>query len=125
MDVPLEFTNTSGRTCTLYGYPGVALTATAPGAQVGAAAERSSVRPATLITLAPGVTASATLQLVNVSFYSASACGPVSAGYLQVYPPGQTSAVYVPNTGYTGQACTKAIYQLGVSTVAVGTALAF
>ena len=71
----------------------------------------------------PGVTVSATLQIVNVAVYPSSSCGPVSVNYIQVYPPGQTSPSYVPYTSYTHEACSKPIYQLGVSTVAPGTAI--
>jgi hypothetical protein len=114
----IEFTNTSGRTCTLFGYPGVALTtSTAPGSQVGAAAARSTGKPKLVITLTPGKTASATLQIAQVVNYPASRCEPVSARYLQVYPPGQTSAVYLP---YTGQGCTKPVFVLGIEPVQAG-----
>jgi serine/threonine-protein kinase len=127
--VPLEFTNTSGQACTLDGYPGVALTtSTTPGSQVGAGATRltgislGANNPPAVVTLDPGATASATLQLVNVGVYSSGSCGPVPVSYLEVYPPGQTSAAYVPYTGYIGQACSKPVYQLGISTVEAGTA---
>jgi hypothetical protein len=127
--VPLEFTNTSGRACTLYGYPGVAVTTgTTPASQVGSGAIRLTSTPIganhapAAVTLAPDVTVSATLQLVNVGVYDSSACHPVSVSYLQVYPPGQTRAAYVPYTGYIGQACSKPSYQLGITTVEAGTA---
>jgi Protein of unknown function (DUF4232) len=122
--VPLEFTNTLGRTCTLRGYPRVALTTgTAPGSQAGAGPVRQTDRPEAVITLAPGATASATLQIVNVQAYPSSTCGQVSASYVQVYPPGQASAVYLPYK-YTGLPCSKPVYQLGIWPVATGTALA-
>jgi Protein of unknown function (DUF4232) len=115
----IEFTNTSGRTCTLFGYPGVALTtSTTPGSQVGAAARRSTGKPKQVITLTPGQTASATLQIAQVANYPSSSCQPVSARYLQVYPPGQTSARYLP---YTGQGCMKPVFVLGIEPVQVGT----
>jgi eukaryotic-like serine/threonine-protein kinase len=126
--VPLEFTNTSGRSCTLYGYPGVAVTTgTTSASQVGSEAIRTTggqaIRttdvPATLITLAPGATASATLVIVNVGVYY-GACNQVSVSYLEVYPPGQTSAAYVPDTGYTHQACTNPVDQLEITTIEAG-----
>ena len=40
--VVLDFTNTSGRTCTLYGYPGVSLVSGPPYTQIGLAAKRST-----------------------------------------------------------------------------------
>ena len=118
--IPIEFTNTSGRTCTLFGYPGVALTTSAaPSGQVGAAATRSAASPARVITLAPGASASASLKIAQVANYPAASCGPVSAKYLQVYPPGQKGAVYLP---YTGQGCSKPVFVLGIDPVVAGTA---
>jgi hypothetical protein len=128
--VPLEFTNNSGVACTLYGYPGVAdTTDTTPASQVGTQAVRTSggqaLRttdvPATLITLAPGATASATLIIVDVGVYY-HACNQVNVRYLEVYPPGQTSAAYVPDTGYTHNACTNPEDQLGITTIEPGSA---
>ncbi|HLY66534.1 MAG TPA: DUF4232 domain-containing protein, partial [Chloroflexota bacterium] len=117
---PLEFTNTSRRTCTLDGYPRVALTTRmAPSSQVGFAARRDAEKPALVITLAPAATASATIWMEDTSFYTGSSismCDPVSVSYLQVYPPGQTSAAYLP---YTGQGCSKGVH-LGAMTVQAG-----
>lgn len=118
----IEFTNNSGRRCTLFGYPGVALTTDkTPNSQVGAAATRSAATPKKVITLAPGNTASATLQIAQVANYPSSRCEPVSAHYLQVYPPGQTDAVYLP---YTGQGCSKPVFVLGIQAVQAGTGAA-
>ena len=47
----IDFTNTSGASCTLYGYPGVSLVA-ATHAQIGLAATRNTTAPVKLITLA-------------------------------------------------------------------------
>jgi hypothetical protein len=111
----IDFTNTSGRTCLLYGYPGVALTTgTTPASQVGAGATRSTAGQKTVVTLAGGATASATLQLVEVANYSTSACEPASGNYLQVYPPGQSVPVYLPLKAKT---CLKPVFALGISAV--------
>jgi hypothetical protein len=116
--VEIDFTNTSGRTCTLDGYPGVALTASeSAGSQVGAAASRASTKPAVVVTLTAGATASATLQVTEAANYPAASCEPKAARYLQVYPPGQKDPVYVP---YTSQGCVKPVFVLGVTTVAAG-----
>lgn len=113
--IQVEFTNTAGVTCTLSGYPGVALTkGKTPGSQVGTAATRAATRPATLVTLAPGTTAIAQVQLVDVLNYPTAKCVPASASYLQVYPPGQTMPLYL---AFTTQACTKPVFTLGVSPV--------
>jgi hypothetical protein len=111
----IDFTNTSGRTCLLYGYPGVALTTgTSSGSQVGAAATRSTVDPETVVTLAAGATADARLQVVDVLNYPAATCDPVDGSYLQVYPPGQATPVYLP---FKGQTCAKPVFAIGISTV--------
>jgi Protein of unknown function (DUF4232) len=116
--IQIELTNTSSVTCTLSGYPGVALTKSkAPSSQVGASASRSTTRPQTLVTLTPGTAAVAQVQLVDVLNYPTAKCVPASASYLQVYPPGQTMPLYLP---FTAQACTKPIFTLGISTVYAG-----
>ena len=119
LDYPLEFVNTSGRTCTLDGYPRVALTTRmAPGSQVGAAAGRNDDKPALVITLARDATASATLRILFAGDYLTSRCGPVTVRYLQVYPPGQEEAVYLP---FTGQGCSKPVLLMEITTVEAGT----
>jgi hypothetical protein len=115
----IDFTNTSGAACTLYGYPGVALTtAMTSASQVGPAATRNPAQPARIVTLAPRASASATLRLVQVANYPAGRCGPVSGSFLQVYPPGQKTAVYL---SYQGQTCVKPVFAMGIGAVAPGT----
>jgi hypothetical protein len=89
-----------------------------PDSQVGAAAARSAGQPVKLVTLAPNASASATLRLAQVANYPTASCGPVSGSFLQVYPPGQTAAVYLP---YQGQTCVKPVFVLGISPVQPGT----
>lgn len=89
-----------------------------PASQVGAAASRSDARPKTLVTLAPGATASATLQITQALNYPTASCAPVSASYLQIYPPGQTTAVYL---SYKGTGCAKPVFVLGIETIQPGT----
>ncbi|MBO0831609.1 MAG: DUF4232 domain-containing protein [Actinobacteria bacterium] len=90
----LELSNTSGQTCTLYGYPGVS--ALLGGVQMGSAAGRTASHPKTLVTLAPGATAHVILQLTNVANYPTATCKPVTATALRVYPPGATAALRIP-----------------------------
>jgi Domain of unknown function (DUF4232) len=114
----IDFTNISGRTCLLYGYPGVALTtSTTPASEVGTGASRSTADQKTVVTLAAGATASARLQVVDVLNYPTATCDPVSGNYLQVYPPGQSVAAYLP---YQGQTCAKRVFALGITAVAAG-----
>jgi hypothetical protein len=114
---PIRFTNTAGSACTLYGYPGVSFV-TASGIQVGAAATEDPVYPRQLVTLAPGDTAHAELQITVAQNYPPSACSPVTVHRLKVYPPGQTSALFIP---VTATACAKTSVQiLAVQTVQPG-----
>jgi hypothetical protein len=100
---PLLFTNVSGATCTLYGYPGVALARQDGGSTVGSAAIRNPAFAGELVTLAPGAVAHTSLQVAEAANYPAADCKPVTAHWLQVFPPGQYTALYV---AFTVQTCT-------------------
>lgn len=99
----LDFTNITGASCTLYGYPGASFVTAIGGKQVGAAAGRSPARKR-LIVLAPGQKAQARLDLVDVLNFPSSVCGAVNAHWLKVYPPNQFSALYVR---WTAKVCSK------------------
>jgi hypothetical protein len=87
----LEFTNLSGGTCTLFGFPGVSAT-NLTGTQLGSAAFRSGT-PHT-VTLANGTTAIAVLGITEASNFSQ--CNLVTAAGLRVFPPGQTQSRRIP-----------------------------
>jgi len=91
----LEFTNLSGRTCTLYGYPGVS-GVTLSGRQLGSAASRNPAQPRSTVSIADGASALTPLQIVNVGNFSQSVCGPTTAAGLRVYPPNQRASKIVP-----------------------------
>jgi Protein of unknown function (DUF4232) len=114
---PIVFTNNSSTTGTMYGYPGVSFV-TAAGAQVGAAAFEDPVYPRTLVTLAAGGVAHAELQVAVAQNYPKSTCKPVAVQRIKVYPPGQTSPLYIP---LSATACSNASVQiLAVQTVQTG-----
>jgi hypothetical protein len=114
----IDFVNISGVTCSLYGYPGVSFVTTGTGGHViGAAAAESSTTPRRLVTLAPGATGNALLRIVEAGIYPASKCGPVTAHWLQIYPPNQTTPAYL---AYTSPACSKPVNILSVSVVQPG-----
>jgi hypothetical protein len=114
----IDFTNTSRTSCTLYGYPGVSLVSgPAPYTQIGLAAKRNSTTPVKLITLAPGGSANALLQIVDALNYPASACSPTKATNLRIYPPNQLDPLYVATNA---QGCSKNSQVLFVSAVAAG-----
>jgi Protein of unknown function (DUF4232) len=113
----LVFTNISRVTCTLYGYPGVSLAGGKPVSQIGPAATESHQSPRRLVTLVPGAAASAVLRIVQAANFPPAKCHPVKAGYLQIYPPNQTTPVYLP---YKAQACAKPVQILAIGVVQPG-----
>ena len=113
----IDFTNTSGSTCTLYGYPGVSLVSGPPYMQIGLAAKRSTSTPRTLVPLAPGATANALLQIVDALNYPTASCGPAKATALKIYPPNQTVPVYLPNTS---NGCAKPVQIMTIGAVQPG-----
>ena len=113
----IDFTNTSGSTCTLYGYPGVSLVSGPPYKQIGLAAKRSTSTPLKLVTLAPGATANALLQIVDALNFPSASCGPTKATALKIYPPNQTAPVYLPNTS---NGCAKSVQIMYIGAVRPG-----
>jgi len=114
---PVEFTNTSAASCTLLGYPGVSFVSGIGGSQIGIAATRNPAVPRKLITLAPGQSVHAELQVVDAANYPPSSCGLVTAHWLKIYPPNQTAPLYV---SFTAQACSKPKTILTVQAVQPG-----
>ncbi|HEV2377826.1 MAG TPA: DUF4232 domain-containing protein [Streptosporangiaceae bacterium] len=120
---PINFTNTSQASCTLFGYPGVSFVAASSGSgQIGKPATRNAATAPQLVTLAPGGTAHAVFQVAQAGNYPPSVCKPVTAHWLRVFPPDQTAAAIV---GFTSQVCSAtgshlAGSQLGVTPVVPG-----
>ena len=117
---PIELTNISRSVCTLYGFPGVSFVTAVGGSQIGAAAVENPIRPRRLVTLAPGKTASALLQVVNAENYPRRRCKPVTAHWLKVYPPGETSALYYSFSALICSATVKSVNTLSVGTMQPG-----
>jgi hypothetical protein len=94
---PVNFTNTSDAPCGLYGYPGMSLVTAvgSAGQQIGAAAQRNPAFGKLSVRLTAGGVAHAWLQVAQADNYPASACQPVTAHWLRVFPPGDTVASYV------------------------------
>jgi hypothetical protein len=117
---PLEFTNASGAACTLFGYPGVSFVTGTGGSQIGGAASRNPAVSSALVTLAPGSTAHATLQVVNAMNYPNAECHLVTAHTMKIYPPNQTAPIYL---SFTAPACaghSKSVHILAVEAVQSG-----
>lgn len=116
----IDFTNTSGASCTLFGYPGVSLAGGSPVTQIGAAASRSSAASAKTVTLAAGATASALLRITQAENYPTTKCSPMPASYLQIYPPNQTTPIFL---AYRSTGCSlTAVKLLSIGVVEAGTA---
>jgi Protein of unknown function (DUF4232) len=113
----IDFTNTSGATCTLYGYPGVSLVSGPPYAQIGLAAKRTTTTPVKQITLAPGATANAVVQIVDALNFPTTTCSPVKSTHMRVFPPNQTISVYLP---YASYGCSKSVQTLFIAAVQAG-----
>jgi hypothetical protein len=99
----LELSNVSHQTCALFGFPGVSALG-AHGHQVGSAAIRNHSHPARLVTLRPGGTSHVELKVTDVSAIPSSACHPVKAEGLRVFPPNDLRSEFVP---LSFEACSK------------------
>jgi hypothetical protein len=118
--LPIEFTNQSSASCSLYGFPGVSFVTGVGGSQIGASANEDKATPRRLVTLAPGATAHALLQVAVAQNFPPAKCKLVTAHWLKIFPPGQTAAQYLK---YTAAACSNpsvSVRTLGVQTVQPG-----
>ena len=84
---------------------------------MGPAATRDTTTPRTRVTLAPGATANALLRITHAENYPAAQCHPATAQYLQIYPPGQTTPMYV---AYNATACTGTVGILSIGALQAG-----
>jgi hypothetical protein len=109
----LRFTNL-GATCALSGFPGVSA-ADLAGRRLGKPASRDRAVSRRLVALARGATARAVLRITNVHNFPRSACRPVSAAGLRVYPPSETRSKLVP---FPFEACAGGAVFLFVRAVA-------
>ncbi len=113
----LDFTNVSAVSCTLYGYPGVSLADGTPVTQLGLPAAENPAAARQLVTLKPGATGNALLQIAAAGNYPAASCHPVTAHYLQIYPPNQTTPLYL---AYTSATCAKPVRTMTIGVVKPG-----
>jgi Protein of unknown function (DUF4232) len=114
----IDFTNISNVSCTLYGYPGISFASTgSSGGQIGLAAKENPTPPRELVTLAPRATANALLRIVAAGNFPPATCGMVTAHWLVIYPPNQTTPVYLK---YTSPTCSKQVQILTVNVVQPG-----
>ena len=116
---PIVLTNHGSRTCALRGYPGVAFVAPATGHQVGSAASHNPQQPVTTILISPDSSASALLGIADYQNFPPGECLSHPVSGLRIYPPGSTTAAYVP-LKTASNACSTQVGQLGVAAVVTG-----
>ncbi len=116
----LVFTNISSHSCSLAGYPGVSFVDDR-GGQIGAPVPRVSGQRG-VVTLRPGLSASAVFALHNAYVGTVDGCQATQAMGLRVYPPGDTSALFVlapsrvcANPATNGSASISVVRSLGRS----------
>jgi Protein of unknown function (DUF4232) len=110
---PIDFTNGSGVSCRLDGYPD-AWFATSAGHRIGSPASRDRAVTARPVALRPGATAHAWLQVTAAANYPAKACRPVTAHWLRIRVPG---AAAVRAVRHAFPACAAAMHGHGILTV--------
>ena len=115
--VVVVFKNLNNSSCTLYGYPGVAMDAGVPVTPVGLASVEDPATPRELVTLGPHGTAEALLRIMQSADYPAATCKPVGTQWLQVIPPNQYVPIYL---GYTSHTCSGPVQILTVDAVRPG-----
>src|ERR1700733_4407053 len=114
----IDFTNIGTASCSLYGYPGIALAGGSPVTQIGMAASRSPQAGPALVPLKPGAVANTLLRITQAQNYPTSKCSPMASTYLQIYPPNQTTPIYL---GYKSTGCSATgVNLLTVSVVQSG-----
>lgn len=117
---PVQFTNTSNSTCTMYGFPGVAFVSSPGGSVIGAPAGRSAAER-DLITLGPGATAHATLAVSDVLMQNNCRQHQVPVTWLQVFPPNQNTPLFARFTPLNGVGCAdKSLVVMHVTPVTWG-----
>ncbi|WUD78110.1 DUF4232 domain-containing protein [Streptomyces sp. NBC_00510] len=92
---PVVLTNRSARTCTVYGFPGVAFV-NAAGEQVTVDPERATGQPARRVSLAPGASAWSAMSFSNPAITGVTTVTPAA---VLVTPPDETVSLKVPWTG--------------------------
>jgi hypothetical protein len=113
--VPIVFTNVSGASCTLHGYPGVSYV-NAAGMIIGRPTTEDPGRRATVVIAVHGQ-ASALLRQPEAGNYPPAKCRLTTADRLQVYPPGETHPLFVHDAQ---QVCASGIGRGGVEPVIAG-----
>lgn len=92
----LVLTNHGSSACVMQGYPGVSFVAGTQGQQLGAPASRIP-GSAPSFTVQPGSSGHAVLQITEAGNYG-SGCQLTPVAGLRVYPPDQTTSLFIAHT---------------------------
>jgi hypothetical protein len=95
---PLNIKNTSGKPCTIQGFPGVSYVGGNDGQQIGPPAFRAGDK-GEAIKLNPGQSAAADIQFVQVRNFDPAVCKPTPVKGLRIYLPQETASNFVPDPG--------------------------
>ena len=72
-----------------------------------------------MVTLDAGQSANATLRIVEAGNYPTGTCKPTATTFLQIFPPGQTTPIYL---AYKSTGCaSSSVKLLSVSVMTAGT----
>jgi hypothetical protein len=99
----LHFTNLSAARCTLSGFPGVSAVDLA-GRRLGSPAARDAHTPVRTVTVGPGRSATAVLQIADTGVFTPADCEALTAAGLRVFPPNRTRSRVVP---FPFRACSR------------------
>jgi hypothetical protein len=87
-------TNSSGPTCTMYGYPGVSLV-DASGNVLGKPADRNPVHSPAVVTLHPSQSGYALVGFPNPANFPPGKCTTESSASMRIYPPDELRSLLV------------------------------
>lgn len=111
----IEFTNLSGGTCTLFGFPTVSAVSL-KGKGIGAPALHSPGKKVKAVKLAQGQTATAQLQIVDALNFSPNECKPTWAAGVRIGVPGGFGTKVAPLAFQTCALTSAQILRVGAVT---------
>jgi len=109
----IQFTNLSGKSCTLVGYPSVSAV-NLKNHKIGAAATHGAGHKRGPLTLAEGESAVATLQIADALNFPKGKCKPTTAAGLRIGIPGGSGAKVAPLAFETCAKTSAKTLQVGV-----------
>ena len=118
LNYQIAFTNTGPDTCTLEGYPQIAVIGMGNGTQLGDVAANMPDLPLEVVTIASGESAYARLQAVTIDPGGGplgTDCGLGFGDGFNIYIPGAVEPTFVPYPGVA--ACTSGIVWMDIAPI--------